>query len=415
MVRAAWAQPPWSGDGGNRGSPVQAPRDARPAADPDLVCGGRDLPGGSSPRPPVGQKADAPPSARSSPPQARSSSAARQPWPSAARSRHPVRQPSGASATPRPRPGTGRASRAARRGHTQRVRSQLQALAPQPAEYRFLLASRRHPPPRLRRGPVSTSVGALRRAHARGPKEHSLQQHVDDFADAGHDGPPGAALEAEPEADLDLTRSDDAMPGTCAEKGGCRLGQSRSQSRKRVGSPLWASFRPAVVASGRIGTMMISGPSDDIVAQTSASWFGATSRGILSDQPLSLAVSGKDGPDSRYGSGQRRSGATGTFMTLYRRRPARSGDWLACTFIPARIEARCPHWQPWSSQHRARSRRGHISARKGLSAAAGVDHARHLLYVPTLSPSAAALEPLAIADKLMGYVYAVAHRPPNPR
>lgn len=264
-------------------------------------------------------------------------------------------------------------------------------------------------------GPSPPAWGALRRAHARGPEEHSLQQHVDDFADAGHDGPPGAAFEAEPEADLDLTRSDDACRAIAPRKAAAGSARAAPKAGSALAAPFGPRFVPAVVASGRIGTMMISGPSDDIVAQTPASWLGATSRGILSDQPLSLAVSGKDGPDSRYGSGQRRSGATGTFMTLCRRRPARSGDWLACTFIPARIEARCPHWQPWSSQHRARSRRGHISARKSLSAAAGVDHARHLLCVPTLSPSAAALEPLAIADKLMGYVYAVAHRPPNAR
>ena len=53
------------------------------------------------------------------------------------------------------------------RGHAQLARDQLQVLAPQEPQHRLLLAPRRHPPPRLGRGPVSASVvGALRRAHA---------------------------------------------------------------------------------------------------------------------------------------------------------------------------------------------------------------------------------------------------------
>src|SRR5689334_16983495 len=52
-------------------------------------------------------------------------------------------------------------------GDAELARDQLQVLAPQQAEHRFLLAACRHPPPRLGRGPVSASVpGALRRAHA---------------------------------------------------------------------------------------------------------------------------------------------------------------------------------------------------------------------------------------------------------
>src|SRR5689334_19233047 len=52
-------------------------------------------------------------------------------------------------------------------GDAELARDQLQVLAPQQAEHGLPLASRRHPPPRLGRGPVSASVaGALRRARA---------------------------------------------------------------------------------------------------------------------------------------------------------------------------------------------------------------------------------------------------------
>ena len=54
-----------------------------------------------------------------------------------------------------------------RGGHPELARQQFQILAPQKPQHRLLLASRRHPPPRLGRGPGSASVvGALRRAHA---------------------------------------------------------------------------------------------------------------------------------------------------------------------------------------------------------------------------------------------------------
>src|SRR4051794_25005624 len=143
-----------------------APQARDPLEAVDLVRGGRDLPALMTSAS-GGPKGAAPPDARSSPPGARPSSSARRPWPAAGRSRRPVRPPGGSSAMPRP--GQELVTPAAQlgRGHSQLARDQLQILAPQEPQHRLLLAARRHPPPRLGRGPVSASVvGALHRAHA---------------------------------------------------------------------------------------------------------------------------------------------------------------------------------------------------------------------------------------------------------
>src|SRR4051794_38811882 len=114
-----------------------------------------------------GPKGAAPPDARSSPPGARPSSSARRPWPAAVDCgiscvRRPALQRCLASGQELVAPAAQLG-----RGHSQLARDQLQILAPQEPQHRLLLAARRHPPPRLGRGPVAASlVGALRRAHA---------------------------------------------------------------------------------------------------------------------------------------------------------------------------------------------------------------------------------------------------------